>query len=68
MGRAGTVGRDGPGRRRCAFAFDDVADFASCIQATAPAGLRLTLGAFWSARPAAPLRPPGSPRAGGAEP
>jgi hypothetical protein len=28
------------------FAFDDVADFASYIQDTAPTGIRLTLGAF----------------------
>ncbi|GAA0660287.1 hypothetical protein GCM10009535_44700 [Streptomyces thermocarboxydovorans] len=28
------------------FAFDDVADFASYVQDTAPTGLRLTLTAF----------------------
>ncbi|MFG3212357.1 glycoside hydrolase family 64 protein [Streptomyces tendae] len=32
--------------RAYGFAFDDVADFASYIQDTAPTGLRLTLGAF----------------------
>ncbi|GHF00609.1 beta-1,3-glucanase family protein [Streptomyces fumanus] len=32
--------------RAYGFAFDDVADFASYIQDTAPTGIRLTLGAF----------------------
>jgi len=32
--------------RAYGFAFDDVADFASYIQDTAPTGLRLTLSAF----------------------
>jgi hypothetical protein len=41
------------------FAFDDVADFASYIQDTAPTGLRLTLTPFQQARGPGVRRPVG---------